>query len=527
MSVLLLCLASALLPAAAADTAGPPSPTVDPFYVYAGASPLSSIAPGTVLKTRTVPYGFAGINVPVTMTQVLYRTSGVSNRPTVTVATIFKPLFGTVTKLVSYQSPYDSISPRCEPSYTMRGGGPVAQNAYTSADLTMFGALLAQGHAVVTADYEGADQELLAMPVEAHGVLDGVRAAEHALNLPHTTPVGYLGYSGGGVATQAAAQYAPSYAPELNAVGYAVGAAPVQGAHTLAYINGSSSVSGIAGLYGTADGAGVIDWPVGIPIMINVIQRIYGQDQLAPYLNSYGRQVVQEVADACLTEVAVKYPGLTYQSMLKAPYQNIYRLPSFVRAINTLLVAAPPTSPHVPMFFGLGKADNVGDGIAIVRDTQQLAYEYCRRGAPVQYTVYPLANHFAALPPWVSEATQFISARLDGQPAVSDCASITPGSSIAPLPMPSVDLTWAGFNATQHGYVAYLRLRAGGTLPSISVTLSQGSRQVARFVVPHLTHAYSRAVLRTSSGRALPAGRYTVRVTSTGVTLDKRAISVR
>ncbi len=33
-----------------------PTPAQDPFYAYQGATPLASIPPGTVLKTRTLSY---------------------------------------------------------------------------------------------------------------------------------------------------------------------------------------------------------------------------------------------------------------------------------------------------------------------------------------------------------------------------------------------------------------------------------------------------------------------------------------
>ena len=46
----------------------------DSFYGYSGSAPLSSYAPGTVLKTRTLQYHVVGIPTPVTAIQILYRT---------------------------------------------------------------------------------------------------------------------------------------------------------------------------------------------------------------------------------------------------------------------------------------------------------------------------------------------------------------------------------------------------------------------------------------------------------------------
>jgi len=68
-----------------------PTPAQDPFYTYQGATPLASIAPGTVLKTRMLPYSVAGIPLPVTAVQLLYRSTGALGQPTVNVTSVLKP----------------------------------------------------------------------------------------------------------------------------------------------------------------------------------------------------------------------------------------------------------------------------------------------------------------------------------------------------------------------------------------------------------------------------------------------------
>ena len=58
--VVALC-AAALAPAARAAV---PTPEEDPFYAYTGTTPLAGIAPGTVLKTRTLTYHVVGLPLP-------------------------------------------------------------------------------------------------------------------------------------------------------------------------------------------------------------------------------------------------------------------------------------------------------------------------------------------------------------------------------------------------------------------------------------------------------------------------------
>src|ERR1700677_2298795 len=64
-------LAVALLAPAALAAVAPPEQ--DPFYTYEGGTPLADIAPGTVLKTRTLAYHVVGIPLPVKAVQLLYR----------------------------------------------------------------------------------------------------------------------------------------------------------------------------------------------------------------------------------------------------------------------------------------------------------------------------------------------------------------------------------------------------------------------------------------------------------------------
>src|SRR5271169_4931791 len=68
-----------------------PTPAQDPFYAYQGTSPLSSIAPGSVLKTRTVSYHVAGVPLPIRTIQIQYRSTGQLGQPTVNVTSVLEP----------------------------------------------------------------------------------------------------------------------------------------------------------------------------------------------------------------------------------------------------------------------------------------------------------------------------------------------------------------------------------------------------------------------------------------------------
>src|ERR1700760_3374505 len=92
--------------------AAPPTPEEDPFYKYTGSKPLSEIAPGTVLKTRTLSYHVVGLPTVVPAIQLLYRAQNELGEPTVNVTSVLKPLITIGTpQVVAYQSFSDSLSP--------------------------------------------------------------------------------------------------------------------------------------------------------------------------------------------------------------------------------------------------------------------------------------------------------------------------------------------------------------------------------------------------------------------------------
>ena len=86
----------------------------DAFYKYTGSTPLASIAPGTPLKTRNIPYHILGFATPLRATQILYRATDAQGRPTVNVTSVIQPtcfLCLNREKVISYQSFYDSLNP--------------------------------------------------------------------------------------------------------------------------------------------------------------------------------------------------------------------------------------------------------------------------------------------------------------------------------------------------------------------------------------------------------------------------------
>ena len=401
-------------PAAAA----PLLPTQDPFYSYSGSTPLTQIAPGTVLKRRSVQVSLGSNSSTVTAEQLLYRTTEELGQPAVTVTTVLLPGSQTaVPEVVEYLSFYDALGAQCDPSYTLQGGDPGSANqSQAQAEEALISGYLANNFIVTVPDFEGEKLEWSAGHLAGYASLDAVRATESYLSLPASTGVGLTGYSGGSIAGNWASEIAPSYAPELHIVGVAEGGIPVDYAHNLAYINGSQGWSGI------------------LPAVLVALSRAYGID-LSPFLSAYGAQLTSQVATACIGSFDGAYPGLTIQKLVKPQFQNFLRVPVFSRVVNDLLMGSVPGHPTVPLFMGVGDSDGTGDGIMVTADVEGLAHQYCQEGVQLQLNVYNGSDHTQAAAQFEPAATAFLHDRFAGAPFQNGCSSVPTGNSLAPLPV--------------------------------------------------------------------------------------------
>lgn len=86
-------------------------------------------------------------------------------------------------------------------------------------------------------DHAGPRSAFMAGYEEGYATLDGIRAGLSYLDLPSTTPIGMVGYSGGGHATAWASHLADSYASDLTIVAAAYGGTPVDLLSMLEFLN--------------------------------------------------------------------------------------------------------------------------------------------------------------------------------------------------------------------------------------------------------------------------------------------------
>jgi Secretory lipase len=419
--------------AVTAAGAAPLPPGQDPFYRYDGSTPLGQVAPGAVLKTRTTTLHIVGIPLPVKAVQLLYRSTGQRGQATANVTSVLLPpvRLGTP-RLVSYQSFYDSLNPDDEPSYAISGGGLSIGGAIPQLESGLVTPLLLAGYTIAVPDTEGQSADFAAGPEYGYNTIDGVRAAANATaqtGVTASTKVGLIGYSGGAIATEWAAELAPSYAPDVDRriVGSAMGGVLVDPAHNLHYVDGTPVWAGV------------------LPMAIVGVARAFAID-LTPYLSDKGLEIYNKLQKASITNVLGQYPGLTWAQMAKPAYAQPESVPEYVHAANQLIMGTAAGAPSAPLFIGQGANGELegspgdkpgigrGDGVMIAGDVRTLARGYCAAGVKVQYRQYDALSHVTSAVPWLGEAVPWLTARFTGLPAPQNCAGIAPGNALDPIP---------------------------------------------------------------------------------------------
>jgi hypothetical protein len=418
-----------------------PPPTTGPaatesFYQYTGSTSLCAIAPGTVLKTRTIAWHVASIALPVTVVQLLYRTTDAQGRADTDVTSVLLPPGGVIAsaRLIGYGSYYDSLNPEDEPSVTFAGAAYSSGTELTTIETTDLAPLLLAGDTVSVADTEGQTADFAAGPEYGYTTLDGIRAALNstATNLSPSAKVALIGYSGGAIATSWAAQEAPSYAPDVESrlVGASMGGLLVDPDHNLHYIEGSSTWAGV------------------MPMAIVGLGRAYGIS-FSQYLSANGNAVIAAIQNDNINEAEDDYAGITWSDLAATPYPEPEYVPPLVTIANRLILGSAGM-PKVPEFIAQGTggqqdgtdpsaAYGAGDGVMVAGDVRSYAREVCASGDPVDYQQFTDLSHEETEVPWLAETLPWLTTRFAGTTAPQDCSTIAPGNSLAPVTLESAN----------------------------------------------------------------------------------------
>ena len=288
------------------------------------------------------------------------------------------------------------------------GTSGIADACAPSTNTWLFGSiaglsdLIKRGYIVAATDYQGlggpGPHPYLVGPSAAHSVLDAVRAARSVPRASASNRFGVWGESQGGHATLWAAQLAPSYAPELQLVGAAADAPPVDLSANLTG-NSNAAVRALSTAYAGASWSAVY----GIPL--STIARPVGQD------------LMRRLAKNCVTldgfqlRTKIGLMRLTYQ--LKGVDLNASpRWAALMRANSVV-----PRRLGVPLLVAQGSADV----IVAPAVTRTFVGQMCKAGQRLRFIEVADGDHVTVAKRTAAETIGWFGDRFAGKTVPNDC----------------------------------------------------------------------------------------------------------
>lgn len=382
-------------------------------------------APGTPLGTRPasdVAGRIFGAAAPAA-TVLSYSTTLQDGTPTVANASVFEPKAPwqgqgsrpTVIIAPGTRGEGDTCAPSRADLHLAAAAqtstGPVVNIEYEYQTYQM---ALALGIRVVVPDYIGLGTPGAHSYVnnieQAHALLDAARASLATAGLPADSPVGFAGYSQGGGAAAAAAEYAAIYAPELNVRGSYAGAPPADLEKVIQAVDGSA----IAHVMGYAINGFIEHNPA------------FAQT-LLPLLNEKGHAFLASAADSCIVDSVFKW-GLTRSSTLTTTGESfsqiIERTPALRDILHQQKLGQHPL--NAPMLI----SNSPTDDLIPYSQAQALGGDYCQQGGVVDFVAEPSlpigsgqglghAYPFLAATP---KGLLYLKDRFNGLPAPGNCS---------------------------------------------------------------------------------------------------------
>ncbi len=356
----------------------PDIPTPDRDDFYASPADLERVAPGAVLRSRSVQVSFFGRFRHGAAEQLMYRSTDAQGRPEAAVTTVVVPRGKDPANcpLLSYQCAIDAVAARCFPSYALRQGAELV-GASVQAEFLFITAALSRGWAVSIPDHEGL-KGMWGAPYEAgFRVLDGLRAAVNykELGLSSNAPMAVWGYSGGGLASGWAAEAAETYAPELDIVGAVLGS-PVVDPESVARRLNATPWAGLAALM--------------IASLVHVFPE--AKKVVEEHASEVGKTLLVEIEEMSTGGAIRRFRNVDIADFVDVSFQELFALPELQHVFEVTRLGQK--TPSMPVLLIQG----VHDKIVNVTDVDRLVQTYTDGGAAVSYHRDPLAEHLLLYP---------------------------------------------------------------------------------------------------------------------------------
>jgi acetyl esterase/lipase len=233
--------------------------------------------------------------------------------------------------------------------------------------------------------------------VEAHDVLDAVRAARSFSDASISKETFLWGHSQGGHAALFTNAMAADYAPDVT-------------------FSATAALAPAVDLRGIFTSILASDKPVTRSVLALIVARAwtatYPGQSLDDILTLQGRTVVETSVDHfCIPWVGV--PSLLYapRTLIKAD-----AVTTWSSLIDENTPGAQPKQP--PIFIGHGEADDV----IPIAGSEHYAQDLCAAGNSVEFKTYPGATHFSVVADANLDIVDFFETVRSGKSAPSSCA---------------------------------------------------------------------------------------------------------
>lgn len=388
-----------LIPATMA-TAEPLYPRPDPDPFYAAPADLAAYLPGDVLGERALPplAIFPGSSV----TLVKFRSTNSRGAPIAATTTVLTP-FGRRPggPLLSYQHFINALGTDCALSHKLYG-----DDLNLTVTTPILNVALAQGWSVALPDHLGPQFALGAARLGGQIILDGIRAVKRlpALAVP-SSPTVMAGYSGGGLATAWAAALQPTYAPELELAGAAIGGAPMN-------------------LLTMAEALGLNPHPsfgLAMAAAIGLEREYPDRLPISAHLNPRGLEVGKAMANSCSNEILISgLDGSARDYITDTSIFDSREARSVVEENSLELYAGVPETP----IFEWHSPEDQQIPVDAIENTLR---RWCTAGVRVQtlrvpsVELGPALEHLSPAVLGAPAVMQWLDARVRGEPAPSNC----------------------------------------------------------------------------------------------------------
>nr|WP_246531139.1 lipase family protein [Streptomyces bathyalis] len=385
-------------------------------------------ADGAVIRSEALPLGLSlpGPNGPLpgSATRVMYKSTDSGGNPVAVTGAYIEP---SADWKGDGPRPLVALAPgtmgqgdQCAASLALEH--PVTLNGRTVSvgyeDVAVY-RLLAAGAAVVVTDYAGLGAtDRLHTYVdrldEGHALLDAARAARavDGSSVTSASRVGMYGYSQGGGAAAAAAELQPAYAPDVNLAGTYSGAPPADLAEVVKGIDGSAL-------------AGALGWSInGFVQSDPALQEIADAN-----INATGKAALEDLSTMCVGDAILRYgfsKSTQWTTSGKSLTDIVEAEPELRATLDKQRIGR--LKPAGPVRVATG----VQDDIVGHAQARRLAVDWCHKGADVTYKPVDLpnlgdgllTNHLTPLLVDQGSAISWLTDRLSGKPAASNCGSL-------------------------------------------------------------------------------------------------------